>query len=127
MDIISESMCLLSDYCIQTCKAQCCKKGKIIINLSKASLFKRGVITHPQIEERKDGYYELNLSPHCPNLGIDFKCTIYNTPYKPEICSEYPLFIKGKTIFASTACPAVTNKLINFKILEDAGFIIVLQ
>lgn len=63
-------------------------------------------VSKPQVTLRNDGYRELLLTPKCPKLTEDNKCSIFGTCERPGICGEFPFFKRGKTVFVASWCPA---------------------
>ena len=92
----------MSEYCISVCKAQCCRRGKILISAAERTRFLVERSDH-HIVERGDGQFEMHLDP-CRNLK-DNLCTAYDT--RPHICMEFPIFHRGNSVFLSLSCPLV--------------------
>ena len=72
--------------------------------------------TNKQLEKEKvlykissgDFALDFNKKP-CPSLK-DNKCTIYKDPLRPSLCHEFPIFIKGNSVWFSSFCTAVQEK-----------------
>jgi len=123
--IIKKLSIPLSDYCVNVCHANCCKVGKIILCKNEFIAITNNCVSS-QILQRNDGYYELSMSPSCPSLK-DSKCLIYNTINKPRICSEYPFFLRGTSLFVATSCLAIQNGVINLEELKSKGIKVIMQ
>jgi Fe-S-cluster containining protein len=105
----------ISKYCIEECKAYCCRKGYLVLKPEEVDRVTQG--RAKELEEKKilkklaDGKYSLYMGNYdcpCPSLK-DFKCTIHKT--KPKTCSDFPLFFHGNNLRLSPRCPAVKNNL----------------
>ena len=112
--VVKEARKSISNFCIEECKAYCCRKGCLTLTSKEVDL-----ITHGKTKEfevsgtivRKEGEsYVLDLGRSCPSLK-NFKCVIHNNPERPSICKEFPIFIKDRSISFSQGCPAVRKKL----------------
>ena len=119
-EIVEKARDSISDYCLNECKAYCCRKSHfLIINKIQIKTFTNNKINY-FIEKRiikklKDGKFSFDLRKNnnlCPNLNLEnFKCKIYNNKNKPDVCNEFPLFInkKKKQFRFASGCPAVKN------------------
>lgn len=123
VDIVAEELAnkareSLSSYCINECKAKCCRMGFLLLTEAEVPLFKNtfkeNLRSIPIQEDKKEFILNLNKGG-CPNLK-DNKCTIHTNPLRPKTCSSYPLFVrKNKTILISNTCEGVReNKLYPF-------------
>jgi len=104
----------ISKFCIEECKAYCCRKGYLVLTTEEANLITKGKTK--EFEEKgtlsriKDKKYSLDLwntEFSCPSLSKDFKCSIHKNPKRPQACKDFPLFIDGKTLKISPRCLAV--------------------
>lgn len=128
----------ISKFCIEECKAYCCRKGYLILNTNEVEEVTQG--RKDELEDKKilkiikDGRYSLymgNYDAPCPSFK-DFKCIIYNSKNRPKTCRDFPLFIDGKNVFLSPRCLAVKNGLLypymmqlsmlGYKILKSDAF-----
>jgi len=103
----------ISSFCINECKAYCCRKGHLVIKEDEidevmqgreAELENEGALTRT-----KDGRYSLNLdnsNEGCPSLK-DNKCTIHKSSKRPKVCGDFPIFIEGNKVRFSGRCTAV--------------------
>lgn len=112
----------LSNYCIDKCRAFCCKNGSLLLqNENEINAIFKGTKYKIEelIEKTKSNNYTFNLTKtNCPNLSIDFKCNIHKNPNRPIICSDYPLMKVKNFIMTSSACPAFEDKILD-KYLEE--------
>jgi len=92
----------ISDYCINSCKAYCCRKGYLVLTKKEAKLIAKDLDSDCL---KKNGEDKYSLKLPCPALE-DFKCRIYKSKNRPTVCREFPLFLEGKTIRVSNRCPA---------------------
>jgi len=92
IDDIANSLTL---YC-EECGAACCNAGKIALDRKSARFFARK-ISH-------NGFDVVNLENGCEHLK-DGRCAIY--PDRPDTCRQFPLFLRHKTLFVATCCPAI--------------------
>lgn len=102
-NIADEARNSISQYCIDECRAYCCRKGFLILNQSQKQL----IAPDESLKQLENNMFSLNLSPKCPMLNDDFMCTIYTDKLRPDACREFPLFISEKNIHLSSRCPAV--------------------
>ena len=90
----------VSEYCLTSCPAKCCHIGKLLISKELVTAY------NLLAKERSDGYFEFLIENGCFFLRNNL-CSIHKNPLKPKICSEYPFFIRGKTLFIASSCKAV--------------------
>ncbi|MFH1683184.1 MAG: hypothetical protein ABIA37_05310 [Candidatus Woesearchaeota archaeon] len=103
----------IGKFCMEECKAYCCRKGYLVLTTSQAEL-----ITHQKEAVLKDnltlklinGNYSLNLHHDCPALH-DCKCDIHTKRNRPLACKQFPIFIDGMNVRLSHRCLAVKNGL----------------
>lgn len=107
----------ISKYCIEECKAYCCRKGYLILTEKECELVALGrkadLITKNLLKHLPASKYSLNIGSKdapCPCLK-DFMCTIHKRKYRPTVCKDFPLFLENNEIRLSTRCPAVTAGL----------------
>lgn len=125
----------ISEFCINECKAYCCKKGyirikptslDIVIPKNKQKLLeKEGNLR----ELPFSGRYFLELSNSlggCPSLKEN-KCLIHKDPHRPKVCSDFPIFIEGDSVRIPKKCTAeAQNKFFIYKKrFKELGFNIV--
>jgi Fe-S-cluster containining protein len=111
--ILKEARESLSDYCINVCKAFCCRTGYIKTREEKARFIAgerfEKMFKMKKIEKSKDGSYVIHLREGgCPRL--DKKtcfCTIHTHELKPITCEIFPINVKGDYFFISQRCPAI--------------------
>ena len=111
--ILDEARTSISKFCIEECKAYCCRKGHLTLTAKETDLItqnktkkfeKQGII------KKNKEVFSLNLGKSCPSL-TDFKCTIHKDPERPLVCKQFPIFITEKSIRFSKGCTAVTKRL----------------
>ena len=108
----------LGDYCMNECKAYCCRKGFLVVTEDQADTVTQGqtkqLISEKKLTPIEGGGLALDFGATggCPSLK-DFKCTIYTDKKRPKACGDFPVFIwKNEVVRLSTKCPAVReNKL----------------
>ena len=96
----------LGEYCINECKAYCCKKGYLILKAKEVDLVVKGKKSLKKVE----GGFSLNFNEGgCPSLK-DNKCSVYEN--RPQTCRDFPIFIKGKYVRISPRCYGFTSGLL---------------
>jgi len=124
----------ISDFCINDCKAKCCKVGKLILlnddeinfmtNGNVDMFLKNGVLCRTE-----QGNYTFNHSKFkCPFLKDDNTCSVWKDLRRPQVCKDFPLFfVQNKFIFTADICPAIKNGMLNsyLKKLEKFGLKII--
>lgn len=119
----------LSDFCINECKAFCCREGHLIVRDDELDLIcsSEAIVerlkTEGAIQEKMFGKNLLsfkNSCGSCPALDLEnCKCKIHSNHARPRTCKEFPIFIFGKEIKISSRCPAKTEGKF-FKFEKDA-------
>lgn len=116
--IADEARNSLSKYCIEECKAYCCRKGYIIITPEEADLLignkQEKLISEEKLIELLGGKFSFNFTNSfegCTQLK-DGKCLIHKNKKRPKVCHEFPIFITGKTIRLSPRCYGVKAGLL---------------
>lgn len=102
----------ISRYCIEECKAYCCRKGYLILDSVQLKLVmqNRQDELKDLVKEIKKGSFSMymgNSKQPCPSLNEKYECIIHKKKNRPQACKEFPLFIKGKKIILSPRCLAV--------------------
>lgn len=111
----------LGPYCMNECKAKCCKMGKLLLQNNKEYetiipkekeeeyIKKEIIVQNPQT---KNVYFDHEKVGGCRHLkGV--MCGIYQNPNKPQICRDFPIFKVGDYIMSSSFCQAVENKILD--------------
>ncbi|MBU0615231.1 MAG: YkgJ family cysteine cluster protein [Nanoarchaeota archaeon] len=107
----------ISSYCINECKAYCCRKGYLVLTQKEHDLILKN--SHEKVESlkllkalpnNKFSLYMGNANLPCPSL-LDFKCTIHKSKNRPMVCHDFPIFIEDHEIRLSHRCPAVKEDL----------------
>ena len=104
----------ISSYCVEDCKAYCCRKGFLLLDEAalqvtvgdqRLALERQGFL-----KETKEGFsLNLNNPRHCPSLKGSL-CTIHKNPDRSRTCKDFPIFIREKSIILSHRCPAVQEE-----------------
>ncbi|MCK5026271.1 MAG: YkgJ family cysteine cluster protein [Nanoarchaeota archaeon] len=128
----------VSEYCRNECNALCCSNGaqveilnpndvRILLGLDKYTNLKDFAKKDARL--KVDGFwfrynYTITLNP-CSNLDGGL-CNIYNSPEKPNICSEYPIIKEKQMILLASKCPAVRDLKIkdDLELVNIMGYII---
>lgn len=98
----------ISDFCINDCRAYCCRKGYLTFGKDSVKAVTQGrIVALKEI----NGKYSMHLGSGCPSLK-DFKCLIHKNPKRPLACRQFPIFLEGKTVRLSPRCLAVKNNLL---------------
>lgn len=99
----------LSNFCKTTCKAHCCRVGSLLLEAKEAELFS-------QKKQREDNMFIVPLRlKGCEHLQSNASCGIYNA--RPNLCRDFPLFLKSNTLLVAGWCLAVKEGLIAPKLL----------
>lgn len=89
------------DYCMKTCSAKCCRKGKLPLQENEKALFS---------SERIDEHGHYTLDGGCEHLDKQTnKCRIYLV--RPTRCREFPYYERGKRLFVMSFCPIAEEKI----------------
>ena len=121
-------------FCIEECKAYCCRKGYLILKPGQLDLVTQGnkaILAHI-LKQLSNGDYSMYMgSPGlpCPSLNSDFTCKIHKKRNRPQACKDFPLFIKGNLIILSSRCLAVKQNLFYpfIRRLQLLGYKLVVQ
>jgi Fe-S-cluster containining protein len=109
--ILTEARESISLFCMQECKAYCCRKGYLVLTSKEAVL----VSGHP-LSTKDDALRDVVGGGHALHLGEthagcpclkDFKCTIHTDVSRPKTCKDFPIFRQGNVVRFSPRCPAV--------------------
>ncbi len=122
----------LGSYCMNVCRAKCCRKGKLFLHSSEEVYEVTrgtclGLIKSKRLKKHKNGIYELELKRGCPSLTKDYKCSIYKSSFRPSLCKDFPVFMRGNRIFIATFCPACAELQKKLKGLKEEGYKIIMQ
>jgi len=121
----------ISGFCIEECRAYCCRKSHLIMTEKEMLTLSKGcrssLEANQVLKALKDGNYSLFLGDNdnpCPCLTDDFKCTIHRKINRPRVCKEYPIFIRGNNALISPRCLAYrSGKLYPYiRQLKMAGY-----
>lgn len=119
LDILSQARNSLGPFCKETCHAKCCKLGKLLLSSKKqVRIISKGkmkrLYTRHQLQDISPQRTDLILAPFgCPALTPSSTCSIFHSSFRPKICDEYPLFLRGKTVFVASSCVAVQQGLLH--------------
>lgn len=130
--LLEEARSSISEYCINSCKAKCCKKGQLFLFSSDelSAVTKNNTqkyIDSDNIKKNDFGnfYFNLETNGGCPNLNLKTSmCNIHKDKNKPKICTDFPLFKAKEYIVSAGTCPAVQNKMFeeHFRKIEKLGY-----
>ena len=117
--IVKEAKESLTNFCLEECKALCCRKGFLVLKPDQVELVtqnrKEELIEKKLLKELPDGNFSLNMSNHdiyCPSL-CNLRCKVYKD--RPQACADFPMLIRDKKVLVSSRCPAVAaGKLFPF-------------
>lgn len=126
----------VSEYCRNECNALCCSNDtrvktqnpndvRILLGLDKYANLKDFAKEDSRLKINGFWFrynYTIILDP-CSNL-VSGLCNIYNSPEKPNICSEFPIIKRKQVILLASKCPAVRNLKIkdDLKLLNLIGY-----
>ncbi|MCF7799058.1 YkgJ family cysteine cluster protein [Candidatus Woesearchaeota archaeon] len=99
----------ISSYCQKPCEARCCRVGELLLEKKEAEQFTKKT-------QREDNMFIVPLRlKGCEHLQSNASCGIYNA--RPNLCRDFPLFLKGNTLLVAGWCLAVKEGLIAPKLL----------
>ena len=110
----------ISSFCIEECKAYCCRKG--YLNITHKEL--KSMITSYEIKHLPSNIVMKNSNSYtvylgdalnpCPGLNLDHTCKIHRKNTRPIGCKNFPIFIneEKKLLFVSSRCPAIKMGMI---------------
>lgn len=85
-------------FCLTSCEAKCCRKGKLISDVA--------LIAKRKLHEGASVWLEIQGG--CEFLSGN-TCSIYKDRYRPPICADYPLFLRYKTLVIASDCTATAS------------------
>lgn len=104
-DFLSISRLTLESYCLHYCDSKCCKHGKICLRDDEVKLiFDSGIVKNSISKVHDLNVLNLNMQI-CPKLNNKL-CLIFENSKRPKICSDFPFFLRYKTLVISEFCPA---------------------
>ncbi|HLC95995.1 MAG TPA: YkgJ family cysteine cluster protein [Candidatus Nanoarchaeia archaeon] len=105
MDILGlaeEARTSVSYYCLSSCQAKCCRKGYLFLHGDEIKRVSDG--TNAAVVKVDEYTSKINLTKAaCPKL-VENKCGIYAD--RPQVCKDFPIFVRGKSVFLASFCPA---------------------
>jgi len=113
-EIVERARRSISSFCIEECKAYCCRKSYLVLTGKEMDLTTGG--KREELEEKnilkklERDKYILHLHNDCPSLKNNL-CVIYNNQQRPTICKQFPIFIQNKKIKLSSGCLTVKMNL----------------
>jgi len=112
--LLKKTQKILDGYCVNYCKAQCCRRGKLLVKTDELEHISKD----KKLFKKKDNtYYELNLDLTCPALK-DSRCSIHKNSKRPKVCGQYPLFIEKDHVLVSKDCLAIKEEMLD-EILKE--------
>ncbi len=106
-EIIQDARREISAYCLESCDADCCKRGGLRVSESDAPLF--GEV----------GACRILLNP-CPNLDGS-RCSIYDQ--RPDTCANFPIRIARlgeRDVVTIGVCRAIESGVIDSQLSDLA-------
>ncbi|HKL23376.1 MAG TPA: YkgJ family cysteine cluster protein [Candidatus Nanoarchaeia archaeon] len=130
--IANQARRAISDFCINECRAYCCRKGYIMVRenqLKQISTDEQRKILKKEEKIKEfpfSGKFQIDFTNSlggCPALKNN-KCKIHKNPIRPRVCHEFPIFVFVDHIKISSKCPAYkNNKLYPFiKKFKELGY-----
>ncbi len=120
MDAVDKARELIGKYCYEECRASCCRRGMLVLDISEAEVISLGS------KPGKDGKVTFDLGKQkCPRLGKDYKCTIYEN--RPKACRDFPFLVSGNNVIIAPLCPLEKDKKLNFiiDVLKKGGYTVI--
>ena len=115
--ILDEARYSTSKYCMEVCRAICCRRGFLPLTSNEAEIIipnKDELIKKKVLRASNDGKFILSLSVFgCPQLDKENKCRIWKNPNRPQCCGEFPVFERKEGILFSKRCNAVVMGLLD--------------
>jgi len=116
----------LSSYCVDVCKSQCCKKGKLLLlNSGEVNLISEGkkdelLLSKTLVKSESDNiHFDFSKNKNsCTKLCLDGLCLVYGNKNRPKVCSDYPLFKVKEFVMAADSCRAVREGVLDIKLNE---------
>ena len=104
----------ISKFCSEECKAYCCRKSYLVLTNEEVDLVAQGMRKNLEdkkiLKKTKGEDHYINLHDDCPSLKNNL-CVIHNNSKRPEVCKQFPIFIKDKNVRFSPVCLAVKMDL----------------
>jgi Fe-S-cluster containining protein len=118
----------LESYCINYCDSKCCKYGKICLRDEEVKLiFDKDDVKESISKLNHLSVLDLNKQV-CPKLNNKI-CMIFDNKDRPKMCSDFPFFLRYKTLVVSEFCPAtrflITDK--TEKMLKEINIKVIWQ
>lgn len=108
-ELLEQARGSVSTYCSSTCKALCCRNGRL--NCKDEEQLKlvagkklRALQRDAAVKKEWDGTFSIIFTKPCPALDEEHKCGIYQV--RPQCCRNFPLYQYGKNIIVAPTCPA---------------------
>lgn len=113
----------VSRYCVEECKAYCCRKGYLELNREEMIVVTGGKPEEFAERLKKSGdVYTLYLGDGCPCLDEKFMCRIHSDEKRPRTCRHYPIFLYDDKIVLSSRCFAVKDNILYPYLKQMRGF-----
>jgi len=102
----------IGKFCVEECKAYCCRKGYLILNENQVDLVmqNRKDELKLMLKPLQNGTFSMYMGgtiQSCPSLAEDYMCRIHLNKNRPNTCKEFPMFLSGNKIILSPRCLAV--------------------
>lgn len=123
LEIADKARASISKFCINECKAKCCRRGQLlimndkeldlIVGLDKAQkYFEKGILEYSK-NTKNFLLYNSEIKT-CRQLDKKTNlCKEHKNTCRPQVCKDYPIFIiKGEYVMFGPTCPAVMQGLL---------------
>jgi Fe-S-cluster containining protein len=102
----------ISQFCIEECRAYCCRKGYLVLTPKQAKATMQGREEEYRslslLKDMTNGNISLYMGDKdhpCPSLK-DNRCMIHKHPDRSDTCRIFPIHIKDNIIHVSKRCLA---------------------
>ena len=129
----------ISTFCIEECKAYCCRKGHLVVKENEINKVtqdrKNELIAEGKLKPIIGGKYSLYIGDEdnaCPSLKGN-KCLIHKSRLRPKTCGDFPIYIVDKTVMISGSCTAARAGMfypyikkfmkLGYKVSEGSGLL----
>ncbi|MBU1201278.1 MAG: hypothetical protein KJ583_02240 [Nanoarchaeota archaeon] len=111
-DIVKIARKSIGKFCIEECKAYCCRKGYLILKENQLDLVMQGRKEELDciLKPLKDDTFSMFMGNHnqsCPSLTTSYTCQIHKKRNRPQACKDFPVFLTSNKIILSPRCLAV--------------------
>jgi Fe-S-cluster containining protein len=118
-NLLDETRKKVSEFCMNSCDAECCKGRVIVLSENEARKLTKGSFEEfldLNYMKKIDENYLLcfGLKGQCLLLEKN-RCSVYEDEDRPLACKKHPLYLdeKGKVLFVDGMCKAVKSGFID--------------